>query len=301
MKMHFIIPSIPNPVRFAIYGLFIAAGTGYQFFYPGASWVLGWLIMAAGTVFIVAKGFFNKPADLGFEDWQPASKTEFARINQNLTMTNEAKYPFYFKKQTAIVFGFALVTVIFLIAMFSDTPDALLILALIDSAVILLPVFLSGAVRLWMPQDLKLKMESLNIVMDEAEAAGDRLIITPYIRLDKDKAGRHIPEDVRLMLEPKRKPDELVGVQIQVAINNGPNGAVPYMYAVFLCKGKGALFQAFKARDYGDMVKEPGGDKEYGYVVVRQQTGGGGYHTDSGDCSRLFGIVSEALLPMGAS
>ena len=70
------------------------------------------------------------------------------------------------------------------------------------------------------------------------------------------------------------------------------------MYAVFLCKGKGTTYDRVKADRYGDMIKEPGGDKEYGYVVVRQKTSGTGYHTTDADCTRLFSLVKEKLMAM---
>jgi hypothetical protein len=140
-----------------------------------------------------------------------------------------------------------------------------------------------------------MKMDRFGTIMTAAKKSPGGLIVTPYLRLDKDKEGKQIPEDVRLMIEPKRKPEDFLGTQIQIAINNGPNGAVPYMYAVFLCKGKGTSFDKLSKTDYGSMIKEPGGDDEYGFIVVRQRTGGGGYHTTPHDCKKLFGIVEEKL------
>ena len=107
--------------------------------------------------------------------------------------------------------------------------------------------------------------------------------------------GRQIPEDIRLMAEPRRKPADFLGVQLQVAINKGPNGSVPYMYSVFLCRGKDRTYSTVAELKFKDMVKEPGGDKEYGYVVVRQKTSGGGYHTTDDDCRKLFALVKESL------
>jgi hypothetical protein len=72
------------------------------------------------------------------------------------------------------------------------------------------------------------------------------------------------------------------------------------MYAVFLCRGKGETYQAFAAARFGDYVREPGGDKEYGYVVVRQRTERGGYHTTPDDCRRLYATVKEKLLALNA-
>jgi hypothetical protein len=168
-------------------------------------------------------------------------------------------------------------------------------IAFLDAAVLLLPFAFSGNVSLWTPRELAFKMACLEPLAG-AEPEGGEIIVTPYLRLDKDKENRQIPEDVRLMVEPRRKPADFLGAQFQVAINNGPNGAVPYLYAVFLCRGKGPTFQAVSRMDFENFIDEPGGDKEYGYVVVRQPTSSGGYHTDPADCRRLYALVRDRLL-----
>jgi hypothetical protein len=172
--------------------------------------------------------------------------------------------------------------------------------AFLDAAVLLPPFAFSGNVSLWTPRELAMKMACLEPLAG-AEPEGGAIVVTPYLRLDKDKEDRRIPEDVRLMVEPRRKPADFLGAQFQVAINNGPNGAVPYLYAVFLCRGKGPTYQAVAKMDFDDFIDEPGGDKEYGYVVVRQRTSGGGYHTDPGDCRRLYALVRDRLLKLRAA
>ena len=162
-----------------------------------------------------------------------------------------------------------------------------------------IPVFFTGNVSLWTPQELARKMSVFESILASGPLEGGDIILTPYLRLDKDKQGRQIPEDIRLMVEPRRKPADFLGVQLQVAINKGPNGPVPYMYAVFLCKGKGDSYQRFAAERYGEFVREPGGDKDYGYVVVRQRTERGGYHTTPDDCRELFALVKQKLSPRG--
>ena len=102
------------------------------------------------------------------------------------------------------------------------------------------------------------------------------------------------------MIELRRNPDDFVGIQLQVAINKGPNGAVPYMYAVFLCRGKGATFRALSAADYGGYVTEAGGDDEYGTVVVRQQTSGNGYRTTPAQCRHLVDTVVSRMRSLPA-
>ena len=141
-------------------------------------------------------------------------------------------------------------------------------------------------------------MACLGPILSAEQAEGGDIIVTPYLRLDKDKEDHQIPEDIRLMVEPRRKPADFLGVQFQVAVNKGPNGAVPYLYSVFLCKGKGETYQALSRERFGEYEREPGGDKEYGYVVVRQETSGTGYHTTDADVRRLFDMVKEKLLAM---
>lgn len=306
MKLNYLIPKIPLPIRTAVFMLCEAGGIFIQvylcsiFVEPRSLFIrcpslflLSLFIMIVGAIFLIARNYRNKPMDLGFEDWQPATGTEFERIEKNLQMTKKLSYPFIYSGG----FGVVLLVILGIIAFIAFINDAYGVLVLtLDMAIIFFPVSWTGVVQLWTPSQLKMKMDRFGTVMQKAKASSKSLIVTPYIRLDKDKKGRQIPEDVRLMIEPKRKPEDFLGVQIQVAINNGPNGAVPYMYAVFLCKGKGKTYDQFRKAKYGSLIKEPGGDDEYGFVVVRQKTGGGGYHTTPDDCIRLFGIVEEKLI-----
>jgi hypothetical protein len=291
MKIKYLLPRIPLPLRITFFVLCEGGGIFIQIFFPSL-WLFSFIIMIAGAFFIIARNYKNKPMDLGFEDWQPVSGTEYERIEQNLKMTKKLSYPFVYKSKfgvtVIVLLGFAI-----FFAFVSESPGILLLA--VDVAIIFFPVSWTGIVNLWTPSQLQMKMGRFGTIMDEAKKARDGLLVTPYLRLDKDKEGRQIPEDVRLMIEPKRKPEDFLGVQFQVAINNGPNGAVPYMYAVFLCKGKGHTYTTLKKLTYGSMIKEPGGDEEYGFIVVRQRTGGGGYHTSPRDCARLFGIVKEKL------
>jgi hypothetical protein len=291
MKIEFFVPKIPFSLRLIIFTLCEGTGLLIQLFFPSLL-LLSIIIMICGALFIAAKNYKNKPIDLGFEDWKPAALKEFRRIEENLKMTKEISYPFLYKNG----FGIFLLVVFGIISFFAFVSEEYHILIIVlDLFIIFFPVSRTGLVKLWTPAQLTMKMNRFKTVLDEATGSPDDLIITPYLRLDKDKEGRQIPEDVRLMLEPRRKPGDFVGVQLQVAINNGPHGAVPYMYSVFLCKGKGESYRILRDMSFGSMIKEPGGDEEYGYIVVRQKTSGSGYHTDPGDCQRLFAEVKKGL------
>jgi hypothetical protein len=292
VTMRYLIPSLPLPLRFAVFGALEAGGMFLQLSFPWG-FLPGTLSMAAGWFPMFARGYRNRPLDLGFEDWKPASLVEYERIKDNLVRTHTVRVPMAYRR----AFPAVVILPLAVLAVLGLTLGSSLLLPLLalDLFLLLVPFVFSGRVRLWTPLELAMKMAALEPVAQRVNEAGASLVLTPYLRFDRDRQGRQIPEDIRLMVEPRRRPADFLGVQLQVAINKGPNGAVPYMYAVFLCQGKGGSFRRLGAKKERDMIKEPGGDGEYGYVVLRQRTSGGGYHTDREDCSRLFDLVLEEL------
>jgi hypothetical protein len=292
MQVSYMIPKMPLPARLVVFAGFAALGAAVQVIVGSYGVIPGAMLMIPGIIFVWARNYRNKPVDLGFEDWKPASAAEFDRVKTNIAMTREKKYSVIYRTGFGV---FILVTLVTLAFFFFVTDLNLLALLFFDAVILLLPFLLSGNVKLWTPKELAFKMHGLEVIVKNEPTEGGDIIITPYLRLDKDKEGRQIPEDIRLMVEPRRKPADFLGVQFQVAINNGPNGAVPYMYAVFLCKGKGETYQKLSAQDFRGFIHEPGGDKEYGYIVVRQKTSGTGYHTTDADITRLYALVKKEL------
>jgi hypothetical protein len=54
------------------------------------------------------------------------------------------------------------------------------------------------------------EMQTAGALRSEQAEGGD-VVITPDLKLDKDKEGNQNPEDIRLMVEPWRKPASGVG------------------------------------------------------------------------------------------
>jgi hypothetical protein len=295
MEMKFAIPKPAYPVRLAAFGAFAAAGFALQILIPGGyGFIPGLIVMVPGLVFMWAKNFKNKPMDIGQEDWQPASIREFDRIKSNLQLTRNKRYAVIYRPGFGVTIAILLLVAAFVLGGNHRVGS----IFCIDALVLLIPFLFTGLISLWTPQELAFRMRVFEPILSSEQAEGGDIIITPYLRLDKDKEGHQVPEDVRLMVEPRRKPADFLGVQLQVAVNKGPNGNVPYMYSVFLCKGKGSTYQAISSMRFSGYEKEPGGDKEYGYVVVRQKTSGTGYHTTDADVHRLYAMVKETLLGM---
>lgn len=278
----------PN-ARFLLAFALYLGGTALQLasglMLPGfALVVLGWAPLALRKI-------TTKPSDQGLEEWRAVSAQEIDRIADALKASRKTSISSGLDLGRAILVTGAL-------AMAAALGGLLLggglALALADFCLFLVPALFFGRVKVFVPKELKLKLPCIAALL--AERYPKDIILTPYLRFDKDAKGLDVPEDVRAMLEPKRKPTDLVGVQLQAAINNGENGEVPYLYAVFIFKGSsGAGFRAvsrLKARGY---VVEANAEGEYGTVVVRQETGGGGYRTTPDDCAELVQLATKAL------
>ena len=296
MEVKFFVPRLALPARMVVFAGFAAGGLALQVLVPGGLGFLpGVLLMIPGLVFMGARNFRNKPMDVGQEDWQPASVREFDRIKSNLQLTREKGYSVIYRSG----FGWFIAVVLVAAALvLRGGGFRLAALVCADALVLLIPFLFTGNVALWTPQELAFRMRVFEPILSAEPAEGGEIVITPYLKLDKNSQGQQIPEDIRLLVEPRRKPADFLGVQLQVAVNKGPNGNVPYLYSVFLCRGKGATYQTLSAAPFGGYVHEPGGDKDYGYVVVRQETSGGGYATTDADVRRLYDMVKKTLLAM---
>ena len=250
----------------------------------------GLFLILAGWLFLGIKPTTNKPKDQGLEEWRAVSDSEITRIADNLKASRKIRAVIVGRKALRILGAFGLVFLVFLLAPVSLGVS----MAVFNFAMFSVPAFFFGKVSIFVPADLDLKISGFMTLLNASRPAGQ--VLTPYLRFDKDEEGRDVPEDIRFMLEPKRKPADLVGIQFQSSINNGANGKVPYMYAVVLCRGKtGPTYEYFSRLSTRTFIVEAGGDKDYGTVVVRQKTGGTGYHTKNADCQRLFEHMSGAL------
>jgi len=252
--------------------------------------ILGIPFILAGWFVLALKPVSNKPKDQGLEEWRAVTDGEVNRLADSIKRSKSLRLN--------IAGPTALKVVLLIIGLIVTSVSAAVSprtsLAFFNLCLFSVPGLFFGKLKVHLPRDFDLKMRRFLAIMNVSRPDG--YVLTPYLRFDKDAEGRDVPEDLRLMLEPKRKPADLIGVQLQASINNGANGAVPYMYAVVLTKGQdGPAYRKFRTMSAHGYEVEPGGDKDYGTVVVRQDTGGGGYHTTDDDCESLFVLMMKAL------
>jgi hypothetical protein len=257
---------------------------------------LGFALAIAGWFPLMLRKATNEPDDQGLEQWRPVPMAEVDRLDDGLRESRKLRGR---TRSLASVFAIALglpaLAIYVGAAMAAGMADAALIGA--NAILFLAPAALFGRVKVFTPSEIVMKMPCFRAIL--AMDLPKEVAVAPYIRFDKDSRGADCPEDLRLLYELKRSPADLVGIQVQISMNKGPNGTVPYMYAVVLTRGRAGpshkAAQRFKAEGF---EVESGGDDEYGTVVIRQETGGGGYETKLDDCRRLLDACLDLMLKL---
>jgi hypothetical protein len=284
--------------RLMLTGGLFAAGIALELALSGFV-IVGVACILAGWAPLMLKKATNKPDDQGFEEWRPVPMAEVDRLDDGLRESVKLR-----KRTRSLSTGLALglgipAFLVFLGICIALSRTDLSFIAL-NAAIFLVPALFFGRVKVFTPNEIAMKMPCFRALL--AQKLPEEIAVAPYLRFDKDKSGADVPEDLRLLYELKRGPADLVGVQVQAAINNGPNGAVPYMYAVVLTKGKDGpsykIAQRVKSAAY---EIEAGGDDQYGTVVIRQETSGGGYETSPEDCKKLLKLCLAVIRAIGGN
>lgn len=283
------IRGLGTETRLILFGAASLCGILLQVFWPGAGMLVGTLLLLLPLFLLSARPWTNKPKDKGEEDWQPVGDAELDRIADAFKSAREIKIPLWYRPGFGIAFTIVLAILTFVFGAGLTLPGLLAM----DALILLWPALNFLKIKLWIPKEFEMVMQAIQAARSVPLPEG--ILCTPYLRLDRDDKGLRIPESARLMLEPRRKPQDLIGVQLQVTINKGPNGPVPYLYAVMLTHGKGPSWQKARSLHIPGYEIEPGGDADYGTIVIRQSTDRGGYYTNPEDCRKLVQAVAGLL------
>ncbi|MDD3981317.1 MAG: hypothetical protein RBT72_05580 [Spirochaetia bacterium] len=265
-----------------------AAGALLQFLLPWGI-VPGLILILAGWIPLGLKPISNKPSDKGLEEWRPVSMVELDRLADTLRESKQLHASTALGTAGRVLFPIATAFLVFML-LFLQPFTAILVA---DAFLFLVPAVYFGRLKAFVPKLLALKMPCFQALLAQGSPKG--LVLAPYLRFDKDASNLDVPEDIRLLLEPARNDDDFIGVQFQAAVNKGPSGEVPYMYAVFLTRGRGDSFSRLEGIRPRGYEVEAGGEGDYGSIVLRQKTSGNGYATKPSDCSTLWDLVLKIL------
>lgn len=292
IPLPFRLKGLPLASRLILWVAGAGAGISLQIMVPALR-IPGLILVAlAALIPLATRVWTNKPKDQGEEEWVAASSAEIDRLVDNFKQTRSLKIPAWYRAGSGIGCSVAL-GILFILIIVNAGPGWVVANVLF----ILFPLLNFLTIQLWVPREFEMILGAVHAFMGVPTPKNQ--VLTPYLRLDRDDKGLRVPESARLLLEPRRKKDDLVGIQVQAAINNGPNGAVPYLYAVVLTKGEGPSWRiasAFKVKGYEvESGSSEEGGQVWGTVVIRQRTARGGYHTTPANCRKLATICHELI------
>jgi len=262
---------------------------------------LGWLlpglaVIFFGTIIALVRGYSNEPGrePTGKKRWENVTLDEFKRI---MTLDQESHRwdrsawidaTNRWGCLTGLLFTGAVVAAT---ARLWHESARLASVCAFDGAALFAPFWLSGIRRLYHRTELMIRVGALQNILDrlsEPDARG--MMATPMLELQETKEG-DVPQDVKLMVRFDDAPDNFLGIQVQVSLNDVQGTKYPYLYCVILAKPGFGLgrWDCSLVDGVGRMTTERKTTDEVELLVVRQATTrNSGYHTNRAAQRRVF-------------
>ncbi len=153
---------------------------------------------------------------------------------------------------------------------------------IIDGVILIAGLALSGRKSAWLPNALNVKVAIVQRILLSALAKDPEAQVMPFLEVGQTKAGGTFPNDARLMVRFRNAPEDFIGVQFQISINNVKGTQYPYLYAVILAKTGFKLLEKFMDPKLDNLIMENEEADEVDVIVIRQfTTRTSGYHTDT--------------------
>ncbi len=242
----YLAPRMDYAMRLFWAGLLIMAGFGLQLLLSPVASALVTLIgslplLLAGTLFLLVRGYNLRPQhSLRRGTWEKTTRDRFARLRQ---LEKEVKsWDESFTDLTCVSGTVALVLLsigILVLWMLLDRSSSTRTLAPVlvaDAAVLLLPHWITGTRRGWRPVALRQQLDALEIALSAIEKyTSPSCQIQPMFEM-AGKGDQQVPINARAFIRFPDGPSGLLGMQLQVALNNVQGTSYPYLYAVIVAE-----------------------------------------------------------------
>ena len=265
---------------------FILGGVLIQIFFNTFA---GLPFIFIGVLLGLPRSLSNEPGHGGKKKWENVTIEECRRALELIVKTKEwARNPYHVASPMGFLLLFVLIaaSVGIFVFLFVQTGDPPLFLIL-DGAIIFIPLYVTGNRKGWKPAGLEIKLRALmNIYDDMRERPEPDCELRPMMELTEGE-GKSFPGDCRFQIRFKSAPEDFIGLQVQVSLNQVQTRSYPYLYCVIVAKKPFGLFSRPAPFDTGEII-EPKEMDDVDVYVIRQVTEGGGYHTDAHAQRRIF-------------
>ncbi|HUW59432.1 MAG TPA: hypothetical protein VMZ06_00380 [Candidatus Bathyarchaeia archaeon] len=304
-EIHFYLAkSLSYGARLTAAFVLMAAGVAIQLAASGVNAALftaaGCGVMLAGVILLLVKGYENKVRTVpGTAEWRPARRTEINRILAISKKQRKWDEDFFDITSGRGVLALIAVTILAVavaaFAMkFSERHGRLILL---DSAVLLLPFWLTGVRSILKNDRLVVKIDTLLAAEKAhgkaASVAGEQFVWQLQVAKAAGGAG-DVPHDVKAMLQFENAPPSFLGLQMQVSINSVNGSDYPYFYCILVAKPEHGLLKKPIPSPPANITIEPKRQGEVDVVVVRQTTTrNSGYETNAKATANIFRFSLE--------
>jgi hypothetical protein len=290
-----LLPALHYGMRFVLAVLLILGGLAVQFVLLDAAWiaglVLGGLMILAGNALLLLKGYDLTPRVLGGPDgdWE---RTTLERFEEARHLDRQVRH--WDQTMVDITCGTGVVSLLllvvlpvglgFLVLASVDGGRELAILFAVDAALLFLPHWFTGLRLKWRPVSLTQRIDSLLVALDTVAAlGGPPCEIQPRFHM-VGKGKDRVPMDARVFIRFPEGPEDFLGLQFQVAINNVQGTRYPYLYAVLVAKEEFNLVRDHRAwitSENEHLTVSKSSEEDVEVIVIRQTTTKKtGFHTN---------------------
>ncbi len=299
---YWVAPRLSRRARFWIGGLALALGILLPFLF--LPWILGAVLIVAGAVFLAPRGISNSPPEGPAEgEWKAVTEEELDRIQAHARRCKTWERSALDVNTTLGVVLLLAICAGALLAgliagrgtlfsgpgfLFGTAAGYLGSVVFLDILLLVLPLWFLGLKKRFVPAGLLIKIEAVENILDRLEAYPPadwrRKILIEFLPRRKGE----IPGDIRLMLTPGEGPEDFIGIQIQVSLNDVQGTKYPYLYAVVLAREGFGLLDT-ETPEIPKVIFERETSDDVDVIVVRQPTTKtSGYHTKRQDQVRVF-------------
>ena len=288
-----VLPRLGYGARMVVAAALMLAGLALQTQLPpqalGQMFACTLPLLLAGTSFLLVRGYDLEPAGkLRAGEWERTTRERFQEaIQLEKTMW---RWDQSFVDITCplgcftlvILAGTVVLACVGLAAQYQAWDWAPVVGA--DAAVLLLPHWVIGTRRTWRPVALRQQIEALEAALERMSA----FMIAPFEAQPMFQMGgegaQRVPMSARVFVRFTNAPEDFLGMQLQVAINNVQGTKYPYLYAVLIAKESFNLLDpkrlASVRQRTGGLTVETKKEGDIHVIVIRQTTTRrSGYHT----------------------
>lgn len=280
--------SLSYDARLTVILCCLAAGIAAQLYFMNA--FLGAPLVLAASLLSLVSGYTNVPtsAVMVSREWKPVGRGAVERVRK----LHEASRAW---DQSALditcVIGFVtlfgLLAIVAILALAMMDYPGLMAIWLTDAILLILPHWLTGVRRILTRPGLIIKTKALLDIethFNQMKALNEAM---QWMMEVSHRPEGEIPEDFKLMVKYTGAPEDFLGLQVQVALNDVSGMSFPYLYCVVLARPGFGLSQF--AQQEKEIIEEFETEKDVELIVIRQRTTKtSGYHTKPAAQTEIF-------------